>query len=705
MTRQNATLIGGPGTGKTTELLRILEAAKAALGGDPFAVGFTSLTRAARAEAVSRASAAWNIPPEVLQREGWFRTCHSISYRQLGIEKGQLIDDSKASQLWVADALKVDVRVILDDDSGCASYAGDKAAASALNCWEVSRARVEPLVETLKRFSAVGREPPTFAECKQFITRYEEAKRIENRVDYGDLLARYAGIKFEVDGFYEVDPEGQIPLGVRAWIFDEAQDASALVDRVCRRLASGPEVLWTYIAGDPFQCQPAGTPVLTTAGYTPIEQLDPSTDRLIAFNKRESAFYGTGGSVRFEKAWREVDSSDLIEVTFSDGTKSVCTPNHKWVARTPNLTALFVHAADLVAGIHSVPKLPPGFFEGAVSRECEWVAVESIRRLPPGETVRVYSLEVERHHTYVTTNGIVTGNSIFSFGGSDCRHFLSWHADKKRVMPKSWRCPPPILSLGERCLRRMNTGYWDREIAPADHDGSIEKGGTPASLGGKLNPGDDTLILARCNYTLDEWATVLKDKGIPFLKLKAKADTNSIRGIQALWNLEHGQPVSGEDFALAIDALPSRGIEGPLLERGTKSSWKLDVTKRRWNVVFPNTLDDVGMTPAMIGRLASGRWAELVVGGERWRSAAVRWGADLATRPLIRLGTIHAAKGMEASTVILSTTTSRKVFESQSVDRNAFDEERRVEYVGVTRAKHRLVISDDGSDYRMSLNA
>lgn len=541
-----ALLVGSAGSGKTTELLSIMETAKAALGGSPFAIGFASLTRAARAEAVARASVAWDVPPEVLARDGWFKTAHGVAHKMLRVQKGQLIDDTKASALWVADALKVDVRVILDDDSGYALYAGDEAAAAALNCWEIARARIEPLQDTIRRMARTGQSPPTFAECRQFIKRYEDAKRLEERCDFSDLLARYAGVKFEPDGFYFVEPEGELPAGVKAWIFDEAQDASALVDRVCKRLAHGPEVLWAYLAGDPFQ-------------------------------------------------------------------------------------------------------------------------------------------------------------SIFGFGGSDARHFMSWETEKRRVMPKSWRCPQPILELGERCLRQMKTGYWDRGVAPADHDGEVVRGGFPSAIVPKIDPLTPTLVLARCNYALDEWSDELKKRGMPFSRLKSKDNTALLRGTKALWDLEHGDPVSGDDFACAVEELPSRGADGPLMVRGAKTLWKKDETKRRFDLIFPSDLGDCGMTPALEERIKAGRWADLVTGGEKWRRAALKFGPDLATRPHIRLGTIHAAKGMEADVVVLSTNTSRRVHESQSLDPEQYDEERRIEYVAVTRARKRLIVASTTADYRMNI--
>jgi len=544
--KQVARLVGAAGSGKTTELMSVMEAAKSALGGDPFSVGFASFTRAARAEAVARASALWSIPPEVLSKDGWFKTVHGTAHKMLRISKGQLIDDTKASQRWVADALKVDVRVIMDDDSGYSLYAGDTAAANSLNCWEISRARVEPLRETITRMARTGQNPPTFAECKQFITRYEEAKRLEERCDYADLLARYAGIKFNPDGFYNVEPEGALPAGVKAWIFDEAQDASKLVDLVCRRLAGGPEVVWVYLAGDPFQ-------------------------------------------------------------------------------------------------------------------------------------------------------------AIFGFGGSDATHFMSWPADKERVMKKSWRCPKPVLELGERCLKKMRNGYWDREVAPADHDGEIKHDGGPTAVIPKLDPTQPTLIIARCNYTLDDWSDIMRRKGVPFAKLKSKENTALLRGTRALWELEHGRAVDGADYACAVAEIPTRGAAGPLMLRGAKAAWAKDAMVDRWDRVFPSHIEATGMTPYLVQRIQDGTWAELITGGDRWRAAAVKWGADLATKPQIRIGTVHAAKGMEADTVCLATTTSRRVHESQGLDPAQFDEERRVEYVAVTRARKKLILCTEPADYRMMI--
>lgn len=540
---QVARLVGGAGTGKTTELLNLLSAAREKLGGDPFAVGFTSFTRAARAEAVARASAEWDVPPDVLRQEGWFKTVHSIAYGALGIKSGQMVDESKESAQWLAGALGVGVRAVIDEVDGRLKFGGDKPAAAALNAWCLARARMAPLDEVIRKAVRLGAEIPSYDVCRQYIERYEAAKRLDDRVDFSDLLSRFGGVEFTVGGFEIVEPEGFVPAQVQAWVMDEQQDASALVDVCCKRLAYGGNAKWVYLGGDPMQ-------------------------------------------------------------------------------------------------------------------------------------------------------------SIFGFGGSDSRLFMSWKVDKERIMPKTWRCPPRIHKLGEDCLKRMRAGYWDRGIAPADHDGTVTRGGYAESVVSSIDPTEDTLIIARCKFTVDEWGGLLKDRKIPYCQLKDNDAPKFRRAVRALWAIEHGEPCSAEDFALAIERLPATGN----MTRGAKAMWGRSETIRDWEVVYPEHLEKAGLKPEFAAKIKAGDWGKLFRNAERWREAATKYGPDLATEPRVRIGTIHAAKGMQASTVILSTSRSRRIAESEGIDHDVYNEERRVEYVGVTRAIKKLIVATErNGDHHMRL--
>jgi len=838
---QVARLIGSAGSGKTTELLRIMEAALPKIGGSPLALGFASLTRAARSEAVSRASAAWNVPASLLDGEGWFRTVHSTAKRCLGIEKGQLLATSKKDIEWISAAVGARISTTIDDDTGHQRFVGGVEGA-ALTCWQLARNTLQPLELLVKKMRLVDDDLPDYAAVVRVAEQYEHHKLLDDRVDFTDLLLRFTGYRLHTtDGVQKVTPQGDLP-SVAAWIFDEQQDASPLLDAACKRLVSADSVKWVYAAGDPFQCQPAGTPVLTAAGYKPIEELNQESDWLVAFNRTDGRFYGTGGGVRFQKAWRDVDSGELFEVTFTDGTKSVCTSNHRWLVRTnrreayatylmrkgsrwrvgtvqmfathrPEVSAKngdfrlkmrmnqedadsiwilrvcgtdrearmyeqvvscrfgipqvtfrppsgcannldkafidfvfndlgdlttnglrcladhnlevsfpfttkadrsknggkacrFIQVPNLLPGIHVVPKLRDGFLQRrkrgggnprgsrTIGKEVEWVGVESIRRLPRGEVVRVYSLEVERHHTYVTTNGIVTGNCIFGFAGSSSSCFLGWPASKERIMSKSYRCPRPILELGERCLRRMHNGYFDRKVEPADHSGTINECGIDAAIS-QARPDEEWLFLARTNHDAVRLIASLGAAGKPARWVKQTDDTTArATGLKALYALEKGKHVSGHEWARAIELIPTVAkAKEPMLTRGTKTGWaKAHVDEH--DVIFGDDLESVGATPELVKRIASGAWCGLINGGEQWRRHAETWGDDLASKSGIRVGTIHSAKGMEADNVALLTTITQRVEKSME-DRDTHDEEHRLAYVGVTRAKKNLYVMNE----------
>lgn len=252
-TCQVARIIGGAGTGKTTELQRLMERALPGLGNDPLRLGFASFTRAARAEAVSRVSQAWGVQPSLLDGDGWFRTIHSTAKRCLGVDSKQLIADTKADVEWISNELGVRLSTTLDEDEGRQRFIGDPVVSSSLNCWALAKNSLLPLAEVVRRARRVDDSVPDYAAIVRVAERYEQAKRVWDRVDFCDLLLHFAGIAVSpTDGVATVQPRGDLP-DVGAWLFDEQQDASPLLDAACKRLVTAPSVKWCYVVGDPFQ--------------------------------------------------------------------------------------------------------------------------------------------------------------------------------------------------------------------------------------------------------------------------------------------------------------------------------------------------------------------------------------------------------------------------------------------------------------------
>lgn len=544
-------VIGGAGTGKTSLMQQTAEKALARpeMGGNPFSLGYSSFTRAARLEAAVRCGRAWGYTPEELMEDGWFRTAHSVCYKQIGVTRGEMISSKKEDQKWVSDAIGAEVGFSLDEDEdgGVAIYNGDPLAAAALNYWSLARNLCLPLRDVVEADQDWG--APAACDVIKRIELYEQAKRLEGRMDFTDLLARFVGLKFDpAQGPTEVTPDGQVPDEVVGWIFDEAQDASKLLDLACRRLVTGDACRWAWLVGDPYQV-------------------------------------------------------------------------------------------------------------------------------------------------------------LFSWAGASASYFMGWKSEKQHIMPKSYRCAPPIMQVGERCLQRLDD-YWDRGIAPADHDGEVVESSNYLDDLEDLRPDEDTLVIARTKRNVHAIKTALEAIGIPFRHVKQRRGEVSCsgQGMAGLWSLQHGEGVSGETWGRIIEILPSSTHDGrEWLARGSKSRWKKGLSER-FDRIYPEDLPALGASPELCQSIASGEWSRLPDGGTKWVKAAKKWGVKAVSEPRIRIGTIHSSKGMEASKVILLTSISGRSRAREEADKERFAEERRIEYVACTRAKHKLIVAHDPrSRYRMEI--
>lgn len=541
--------IGGAGTGKTRLILDRLSASKRDMALSVSEIGFATFTRAGRQEISSRAAEAWSVDVEALE---WFRTAHSIAYKQCGIEDGQLIQ-GKDGDDWMSLALggKVNTRI---DARGERTYVAgvDDSIPIALRSWELARSTMSPLPKVLEAMSMSGEQCPPPSEIASIVDKYEKAKRVEGRCDYTDMIARFAGVKFTLEGPERTEPTGECPENLRILAVDEAQDSSALVDLVCRRLAYGGNVERVWLCGDPYQ-------------------------------------------------------------------------------------------------------------------------------------------------------------SIHGFAGGDYRLFLSWDAVES-IMPQSYRCPDSVLKLGERCLRRMMSGYRDRGIKPASHDGSIRTASTIEEAISHIKADSSCLILGRCGYSLEPYENVLSLKKFPYRWIDRGHSEATVEGFKALWSIQNGEVATGNGWGNAVAMLAVNSKDhGQLLARGEKAAWQKG-QRSDFDLILPTDEDlaTVGVQPALASLIRQGRWhlavePKIKERAEQWLRTATMHGPDIASNPPIKLSTIHGAKGLEAENVILSSVTSPKIERSRMNTPECHDEECRIEYVAVTRARRNLIHVQDGIKHRMEL--
>lgn len=297
--------------------------------------------------------------------------------------------------------------------------------------------------------------------------------------------------------------------------------------------------------------------------------------------------------------------------------------------------------------------------------------------------------------------------SIFGWAGSDGSLFRKWDVAHERILQKSYRCPPDIHYLGEEILRECSD-YFDRGIAPADHGGEVDRDYFRGSCIEDIDPSESWLLLARTNYHVARIVRRVNEAGFPWLPTKGNGGWNAPARNEAnegLWALQQGMVIRGSRWKRIVDHLPAKHDGAELLVRGTKTQWaELKGKEIDERYPRPMLLDELpGATPRLVDVIRSGAWRSIADGGDAWANAVDRWGEDVAKNPRIRVGTIHSVKGAEADHVLWLTTLTnqiRKGRQDQAVD----DEERRLGYVAVTRARKRLIIAQEpNASYRFEV--
>jgi len=281
--------------------------------------------------------------------------------------------------------------------------------------------------------------------------------------------------------------------------------------------------------------------------------------------------------------------------------------------------------------------------------------------------------------------------SIYSFRGGTPYYFERTPAETAVELSDSYRCPERIADLGNRVLS-SHPDTDPRGFSGRDTGGRVED--IPAR--GEYDLGDEVraayvryadaptpvMILTRTNQQLRKLTRGLRKVGIPFEMLGSgggvwRGDLAALLSVLTGWRNKR-ETYDREAVTTLLENMPGRRnvrAKGDTVSRGelydalsgisfavpevteivpklTLAEWKRDV--------LVNALDAPGdMTPADV-----------------------------------RVGTIHAAKGLEAPAVFLSTTTTEQIKTEYHRDPDAAAEEHRVYYVGVTRASAELKLLD-----------
>jgi len=279
--------------------------------------------------------------------------------------------------------------------------------------------------------------------------------------------------------------------------------------------------------------------------------------------------------------------------------------------------------------------------------------------------------------------------AIHRWAGVEVELFLG-ASENREVLSQSYRLPRKVFDLSQQLVTRIGRRL-PKPYRPTEREGRIQFEMDRWDL--PLDRGSWTLM-ARTNTLVTEWAEELRSEGMLFSLNGERSVAEDVCNAVAVWRaLQRGEPVTRASVEALYDQIPRNKATDPLA-RGAK---------KLLAAAGPEEPLDFEQLRRHYGLRATGQEDALdvikVSSRERtYLTALERRGEDITKPPRLKLSTIHRMKGGEDDNVALYLGSTKAAALSPYPD-----DEHRVFYVGVTRAKENLHIIETGRKYRYEL--
>ena len=373
------------------------------------------------------------------------------------------------------------------------------------------------------------------------------------------------------------------------------------------------------------------------------------------------------------------------------------------------------YSCNIIEGICTIPKV--------TGRKHEWVTVENNSWEMVVEKP-VYSLDVDKHHTYIVNGGLVTCNSIYEFRGAVPRYLVD-HSGEFDIyrLEANYRSMPEIVCAANRLIehnhdritKTMKATRKAPDLAPesVQVENNIQSEGIVAMANARHCKEASVAILARKHSLLGKIDRLMEEAGIPhtyigktttltnsepfrrfhaFLKLAVNSFDNFsfllIRDIIGLSQEEYGRiRLEAADkgkshfqvFEGNTDFLNLDSVFGSSLSRCAEhvNAHCPDLSPESMAFIQKYLADQTDDIASYLDWLATFDVQDEIKGEETEG---------------ITLATIHAAKGLEWPIVIIAGC-NEGIIPARPNDLDEIEGERRLFYVAMTRAMDQLILT------------
>ena len=299
--------------------------------------------------------------------------------------------------------------------------------------------------------------------------------------------------------------------------------------------------------------------------------------------------------------------------------------------------------------------------------ELDAMFVDEAQDLSPLQWAVVRKLTEKAEKIYVAGDD---DQAIYKWAGADVDYLIK-NSKNAMILDQSYRVPSSVHQLASKCINQVRSRI-HKTWKPRKEKGVVRWEPTIELINMEKK---DWLVLARTNYLLEEIDDHCRHQGW-FFEVKGRPSISEAK-VRAVLNWEKLHNNLSIPIAECVNLFKFIKVRNP------KSLDILDF--------------DVTMTHTDLKKffpeLPEGYWYDvfdlLSVKEISYIRAMLRRGERITKQPRIRLSTIHAAKGGEATNVVLLTDLTTRAYKNYQSNP---DDENRVFYVGLTRTKENLFL-------------